>query len=320
MVILKQHEHVTAFQLGLGLDRSERFEVLCEALEHVQTLLRVGHLAAAEHDGDLDARALLEEAQDVTLLGLVIAHIDLRSELHFLNLDLGLVLTSLLGLHGLLVLELAVVHDLAHGRLGVGRDLHQVKVLVVGDALRITSVEQTQLRSIDADETDTRGADLIVDAGVIRLSYLNTSFLQLEQKTRPLHQVKVLVVGDALRITSVEQTQLRSIDADETDTRGADLIVDAGVIRLSYLNTSFLQLEQKTRPPQRYPGLQILEVKVLVVGDALRITSVEPTQDGSNDADETDTRGADLIDDAGVIRLSYLNNSFLQLEQKTRPP
>ena len=27
------------------------------------------------------------------------------------------------------------------------------------------------------------------------------------------------------------------------------VIVDAGVIRLSYLNTSFLQLEQKTRPP-----------------------------------------------------------------------
>ena len=137
----------------------------------------MSHLAASEHDGDLDARALLEEAQDVTLLGLVIAHIDLGSELHFLDFDLGLVLTSLLGLHGLLVLELAVIHDLANRRIRVGSDLHQVKVLVIGDALRITCVEQTELRSIDADKTNARGANLIVDAGVIRLSYVDTSFL-----------------------------------------------------------------------------------------------------------------------------------------------
>ena len=173
----EEHEHVTAFKLGRRFDRSVLFQVLRKTLEHIESLLRMGHFAAAEHDGDLNACALLQETKDVTLLGLVIAHIDLGSELHFLDLDLGLVLTSLLGLHGLLVLELAVVHDLAHGRLGVGRDLHQVKVLVIGDALRITCVEQTELRSIDADKTNARGTNLIVDAGVIRLSYLDTSFL-----------------------------------------------------------------------------------------------------------------------------------------------
>ena len=56
----------------------------------------------------------------MALLGLVVANVDLGSELHFLDLDLGLVLTSGLGLHGLLVLELTVVHDLADRRLRAG--------------------------------------------------------------------------------------------------------------------------------------------------------------------------------------------------------
>ena len=102
----------------------------------------------------------------MALLGLVVANVDLGSELHFLNLDLGLVLTSSLGLHGLLVLELTVVHDLADRRLRVGSDLDKV-----GDALGIADGEQTELRAIDANQTARRCSDLVVDAGVIRLSY-----------------------------------------------------------------------------------------------------------------------------------------------------
>lgn len=173
----EEHEHVTAFKLGRRFDRSVLFQVLRKTLEHIEPLLRMGHFAAAEHDGDLNACALLQETKDVTLLGLVIAHIDLGSELHFLDLDLGLVLTSLLGLHGLLVLELAVIHDPTHRGIRVGRNLHQVKPLFIGDALRIADAEETELRSIYADQTAGGSGDLVIDAGVIRLSYVLTSFL-----------------------------------------------------------------------------------------------------------------------------------------------
>lgn len=71
----EQHKHVTAFHLRLGLDRSVRLEILGETLENVKALLRVSHLTAAEHDGDLNARALLEETQNVALLGLVVANV-----------------------------------------------------------------------------------------------------------------------------------------------------------------------------------------------------------------------------------------------------
>ena len=94
-----------------------------------------------------------------------------------LDFDLGLVLTSLLGLHGLLVLELAVIHDPTHRGIRVGRNLHQVKPLFIGDALRIADAEETELRSIYADQTAGGSGDLVIDAGVIRLSYVLTSFL-----------------------------------------------------------------------------------------------------------------------------------------------
>ena len=87
----------------------------------------------------------------MALLGLVVAHVDLGTELHLLDLDARLVLARLLGLHGLLVLELTVVHHAANRRIGVGRDLDQVETLLVSNALRIADAEETELRAVDAD-------------------------------------------------------------------------------------------------------------------------------------------------------------------------
>ena len=95
----------------------------------------------------------LQEAKHVLLLGGVVAHVDLRAELHFLGLDLALVLASLLGLDGLVVLELSVVHDAAHRRLGVRGDLDQVEILVIRDALSLRHRVDSQLRSVKADQT-----------------------------------------------------------------------------------------------------------------------------------------------------------------------
>ena len=64
------------------------------------------------------------------LLRGVVPHVDLRAELHFLGLDLALVLASLLRLDGLIVLELAVIHDAAHGRFRIRGDFNKIKPLV----------------------------------------------------------------------------------------------------------------------------------------------------------------------------------------------
>src|SRR5215210_4492277 len=88
----ENHGHVAALEEGRRLDLPDLLHVLVEAHEEVAPALRMLALAAAEHDRDLDLRALVEEALDVALLGLVIVNSDLRPELDLLDVDLRLVL------------------------------------------------------------------------------------------------------------------------------------------------------------------------------------------------------------------------------------
>lgn len=131
---------------------AQGLEILGKAVEHDASLLRVSHLTTAEHDRDLDLCPLLEEAHHVGLLGLIVAHVDLGTKLHLLDLDARLVLARSLGLAILLVLVLAVVEHLAHRRVRVWRDLHEVKPLLLRNAQGVTHAEQAQLRAVNANE------------------------------------------------------------------------------------------------------------------------------------------------------------------------
>ena len=97
------------------------------------------------------------------LLGGVVPYVDLRAELHFLGLDLALVLASLLRLDGLIVLELAVIHDAAHGRFRIRGDFNKIKPLVVSNALRLGNRVDTQLRSVEPDQAALAHRDLFVE-------------------------------------------------------------------------------------------------------------------------------------------------------------
>src|SRR4051794_11304769 len=84
----EHHRHVAALEQGLGLDQSQLLHVVGEPHEQVAAAIRMLALATAEHDRDLDLRPLVEEADDVALLGLVIVNPDLRSELDLLDVNL----------------------------------------------------------------------------------------------------------------------------------------------------------------------------------------------------------------------------------------
>jgi hypothetical protein len=124
-------------------------------------------LAPAEHDRDLDLRALVEEALDVALLRVVVVNADLRPELDLLDVDGDLVLPRELGLLLLLVAVLPVIHHPRDRWIRLGRHLDEVEVLVlrVPDCLRRGL--DAELRSVLVDEADPRGADLTVDPRVV---------------------------------------------------------------------------------------------------------------------------------------------------------
>ncbi len=121
--------------LGADSTNPSSCDVLGQPLQQPEAELGPGLLATAEHDRDLDLVARLEEPHDVTLLGLVVVRVDLRPELHLLDDRVDLVLAAPRGPScARLVLELAVVHELADRRAGHRGHLDQVEVCLLRPA------------------------------------------------------------------------------------------------------------------------------------------------------------------------------------------
>src|SRR5262249_22921694 len=73
----EHHDHVPPVEERRRLDEPDLLDVLGETHQQVASPLRMARLAAAEHDRDLDLRPLIQEADDVALLRLVVVVPDL---------------------------------------------------------------------------------------------------------------------------------------------------------------------------------------------------------------------------------------------------
>ena len=80
-----------------------------------------------------------------------------------------------------LVQELAIVHDLAHGGLGRGRDFDKVKFTFAGEAESFLNRHNADVLSIGADQPDFTDTDAFVNAMV---SGANTLSLSLSKRAR----------------------------------------------------------------------------------------------------------------------------------------
>ena len=80
------------------LDHAVFLQSSARRMSSTSAALRMDHLPAPEHDRDLDLLPVLQEAEHVALLGLVVVLTDLGPELDLFDHDLALVLARLLGL------------------------------------------------------------------------------------------------------------------------------------------------------------------------------------------------------------------------------
>ena len=101
---------------------------------------------------------------DLAHLGVEVAPADLGPELDLLDRDVGRLLPGLLGLLGLLVPELAVVHDPAHRRVGHRGHLDEVELEPSGHPQRFGHRLDAELVAVGTDEADLTGSDAVVDA------------------------------------------------------------------------------------------------------------------------------------------------------------
>src|SRR5262249_15248229 len=162
----QHHRHVAAILFGGRLDEAVFGDVGAQPLQEPVAQLWAGLLAATEHDRDLDLGPCFEEAHYVTFLGLVVVVIDLRSQLLFLDDGLLLVASRLARLLSRLVLELAVVHDLADRRSGVRSDFDKVEIGISGDAKCVLDAHDPHLLTAGSDQSDFWHSNALVDAGL----------------------------------------------------------------------------------------------------------------------------------------------------------
>ena len=160
----QDHDHVAAVLLGRALHEPELGDIGGEPLQQPEPELGTGLLPTAEHDGDLDLVPSLEEANDVTLFGLVVVRIDLRPELHFFDDRQDLVAPGLPGLLRALVLELSVVHELADGWAGVRGDLDQIEIGFLRQSQGFADRDNADLLTLGSDEANLGNADPVVNA------------------------------------------------------------------------------------------------------------------------------------------------------------
>ena len=106
-------------------------------------------------------------------------------------------------------------HDLADGRLRVGSDLHEVKTLLVGDALGIRHAEQTKLRAVDANQAARTSCDLVIDARTLVLGYLR----HLPFVTCDASRIKNSR-RDSIQETSADEVGEKSLLSDQTAAMG----------------------------------------------------------------------------------------------------
>ena len=105
----------------------------------------------------------LQKAQRVVDLGIKIVLVDVQGELYLLELDDALILFRFF--FALLLIEpvFAVIHDLAHRRRRLRRDLDEIKVSLRGDPERFGTGHDAQLFAAVGDHADLAIPDLFVD-------------------------------------------------------------------------------------------------------------------------------------------------------------
>ena len=123
----------------------------------------VGHLAAAEAQGDLHLVAVLEEAVDGARLHFVVVRVDVRPDLDLFQLGRFLLLPGGGLLLALFKAQLAVIEQLDDRNFLVAGNFHKVERGFAGRVQRGSQRHDALLLTFFVDQQHAGGADLVID-------------------------------------------------------------------------------------------------------------------------------------------------------------
>ena len=105
----------------------------------------------------------VQKADGVAHLRVEVADIGVETQTNLFNFHNVLILSGFLFALGLFEPILAVVHDTAHRRHGIGRDLHQIQIAIIRHTLRVAGRHHTQLGTVFPDQAHFGVTDLLID-------------------------------------------------------------------------------------------------------------------------------------------------------------
>ena len=157
----EDHDDPSALHRGLLLEFRDFFQFLGESLDEFVAFVDVGVFAAAEDDGEDHLVLLGQKLLRAVDLRHEVVVADFRAEAEFFVLAVVRVAFVLPLL--LLVLEFAVIHDPANGRLFLRGNFHEVHAGLASMPQGFNSFDDAEKRAIVSDNADGRYADLLVD-------------------------------------------------------------------------------------------------------------------------------------------------------------
>src|ERR1700732_4016731 len=113
--------------------------------------------------------AFAEEADDLALANLIVVLRGGGPKLDFLQLRAAAALALLVGLFVGLVEIFAVVGDLTNGRIGRGRNFHQIEALFLGQLYGFKRLHDAELAALFINHPDLASADSFVNANTVAL-------------------------------------------------------------------------------------------------------------------------------------------------------
>ncbi len=148
----EDHHDPAAVHLGRLLQFGAVFQFFLQALDQLEAFIDVGVFAATEDDADDDLVFLGQELFGAVDLGHEVVVADLRA--HPELFVLAVVRVAFVLPLFLLVLEFAVIHDAANGRLLLRRHLDEVKAHFASAGERVYGFENAEHFSFMSNNTD----------------------------------------------------------------------------------------------------------------------------------------------------------------------
>jgi len=178
----QHHDHLAAFELGELLDYGQLAQIGFDALLLRHADFLVGHFAAAEAQGNLGLVAFFQEADHIAQFDLVVVFVRTRAEFDFL--DLNLLLLELGGMQflGVLILELAIIHQPANRGLRGGRNFNQIHLGFFSLTQGLIQAHNAKLFTLHTLQSNFARGDLTIDPRLFFLGSYRNSPSQSKQK------------------------------------------------------------------------------------------------------------------------------------------